>query len=260
MQTKKSVARIKGLLKKVAHAKGDFNMAFARLRDSPMANSKMSPASLMFRRILRFPVLPLLSDNVDEVAAGEEKQARKVVDKEKRNKKVSKFGKEVVELEEVLHVLLQDNQTKLFDNKAQVIRVCEGGRSAYVQGLNRRGRVKTYLRNRRFMIVDPKFRAPDGEESMATGEAGDKDDRCLPLKQLARKAKSVFMRTQADDKDDSCLRLQQLSGKTRSAFMRTQTLMSSILKGSLTLLTRAQGPAAGKPRRRAVSWATTVSQ
>ena len=148
MQTKKSVARVKGLLKKVAHAKGDFNMAFARLRDSPMANSKMSQASLMFRRILRFPVLPLLSDNVDEVAAGEEKQARKVVDKEKRNKKVSKFGKEVVELEEVLHVLLKDNQTKLFDNKAQVIRVCGGGRSAYVQGVTRRGRVKTYLRNR----------------------------------------------------------------------------------------------------------------
>ena len=65
-------------------------MAFARLRDSPMANSKMSPARLMFRRILRFPGLPTLPDNVDEVVAGEEKQARKVVDKEKRNKKVRK--------------------------------------------------------------------------------------------------------------------------------------------------------------------------
>ena len=86
----------------------------------------------MFRRTLRFPGLPIVPDNVDKVVAGEEKQARKVVDKEKRNEKVSKFGKEVVELEEGLHILLQYNQTKLFDIEAQVIRVCEGGRSAYV--------------------------------------------------------------------------------------------------------------------------------
>ena len=84
-EAEKSVFRVKGLLKKVAHAKGDINMAFARLRDSPMANSKMSPARLMFRRTLRFPGLPILPDNVDEVVAGEEKQARNVVDKEKRN-------------------------------------------------------------------------------------------------------------------------------------------------------------------------------
>ena len=87
-EAEQSVARVKGLLKKVVHTKGDFNLAFARLRDSPMANSKMSPARLMFRRILRFPGLPTLPDNVDEVVAGEEKQARKVVDKEKGNKKM----------------------------------------------------------------------------------------------------------------------------------------------------------------------------
>ena len=81
------------MIKKVAHAKGDFNVAFARLRDSPMANSKVSPARLMFRGTLRFPGLPILPEDVDEVVAGEEKQARKVVDK-----KVSQFGKEVVKL------------------------------------------------------------------------------------------------------------------------------------------------------------------
>ena len=94
-----------------------------------------------------------------------------------------------MELEEGLHILLQDNQTKLFEIEAQVIIVCESGSSAYVQGLDRKGRVETSLRNSRFMIVDPKFRVPDGEEAMATGEAGDKGDSCLPLKQLARKAK-----------------------------------------------------------------------
>ena len=30
-------------------------------------------------------------------------------------------------------------RTKLFDIEAQVIRVCEGGRSAYVQGRDKRG-------------------------------------------------------------------------------------------------------------------------
>ena len=65
--------------------------------------------------------------------AGEEKQARKVAAKDKRNSKVSNFGRKVVELEEGLHILLQDDKTKLFDIEAQVIRVCEGGRSAYIQ-------------------------------------------------------------------------------------------------------------------------------
>ena len=63
------------MIKKVSHAKGDLKVAFARMRDSPMANSKMSPARLMFRRILRFPGLPVLPDNLDEVVAEEEKQA-----------------------------------------------------------------------------------------------------------------------------------------------------------------------------------------
>ena len=96
------------MVKKVAHAKGDFNVSFARIRDAPMSNSKMSPARLMLRRILRFPGLPVLPDNVDEVVAGVDKQARKVVAKDKRNTKVSQFGKEVVELEEGLHILLHD--------------------------------------------------------------------------------------------------------------------------------------------------------
>ena len=80
-EAEKAVSRVKLLIKKIAHAKGDLKGAFARLRDSPMANSKMSPARLMFRRILRFPglpVLPVLPDNVGEVVAREEKQSRKV--------------------------------------------------------------------------------------------------------------------------------------------------------------------------------------
>jgi hypothetical protein len=67
----------------------------------------MSPARLMFRRILRFPGLPCLPNKVDEVAAGLDKQARKVSAKESRNTKVSKYGRSVVELEEGL---LQDQK------------------------------------------------------------------------------------------------------------------------------------------------------
>ena len=93
----------------------------------------------------------------------------------------------------------------------------------------------TFLRNRRFMIVDPKFRVDgEAEDAMATGEVKIGSDNCLPLKQLSRKAKS--------------------------AFRRTKTSVSSILKGSLALLTRAPGPAAERPRRKAVSWDTAVTQ
>ena len=103
------MSKIKSLVKKVAHAKGDFSVALARLRDAPMSNSKVSPARLMFRRALRFPGLPILPDEVDEVKAGVEKQEKKVAAKANRNSKVSHFGRDVVELSEGLHVLLQDN-------------------------------------------------------------------------------------------------------------------------------------------------------
>ena len=103
----------------------------------------MSPTRLMFRRILRFPGLPCLADEVDEVAAGSDKQARKVAAKEGRNAKLSRYGRSVVELEEVLHVLLQDQKTKLF-NVARLL--------------------------------------PESELAMATGEARISGDSCLPVK------------------------------------------------------------------------------
>ena len=76
-KAKKTVSRVKGLIKKVAHAKGDFRVAFTMLREAPMANSKM------FGRTLRFPRLPILPDGLDKVVAGEKKQVRKVAAKDK---------------------------------------------------------------------------------------------------------------------------------------------------------------------------------
>ena len=191
------VAKVKALIKKVAHSKGDFDLAFSRLRDAPTRHSKLSPARLMFRRILRFPGLPSLPDDVDEVAAGQVKQARKVSAKEERNAKVSRFGRKVVELEEGLHVLLQDDRTKLFDIEAVVVRVCEGGRSAYVQAEDRGGRTTTFLRNRRFMIKDPAHNvevAAEAELAMVTKII---EDKGMPIKQLSGKAREALLRTKA---------------------------------------------------------------
>ena len=130
-------------------------------------------------------------------------------------------------------MLLQDNTTKLFNIEAHLVRVCGGGRSAYVKGKNKDGRVQTFLRNRRFKNYDPRFRA-DGEVTMATGEGELGSDCCLPLRQLCRKNGSVVRR-----------------GKG---------LVSSILKGTLAMLTTVLGPVTGSPRRNAVSWAQSVSQ
>ena len=134
------------------------------------------------------------------MAAGTEKQARKVCAKESRNTKVSKYRRSVVELKEGLHVLLQDQKTKLFNIEAVVSRVCEGGRSAYVQGKDRGGKVATFLRNRRFMIRNPRHNVEmvtEAESAMATREARLSGDSCLPVKQLSRKARAAFWRTKA---------------------------------------------------------------
>ena len=107
------------------------------------------------------------------MAAGVEKQAKKVAAKINRNSKVSRFGKDVVDLSEGLHVLLQDDTSKLFNIEAQVMRVCEGGRSAYLQGRDKGGKLTIFLRNRRFMVLDPKHRVEDEAEpewAMATRE------------------------------------------------------------------------------------------
>ena len=68
-EAKKAVSKVKILMKKASHGKNDFRVAFARLRDSPMVNSKMSPVRLIFRRALRFTGLPSLPDGVDKFAA-----------------------------------------------------------------------------------------------------------------------------------------------------------------------------------------------
>ena len=166
--------------------------------------------------------------------AGEEKQARKVVAKEKRNSKVSTFGRAVVELEEGLRVLLQNNTTKLFNIEGQVVRVCEGGRSAYIRARNKGSRTTTFLRNRRFMDYDPRFRA-DRDVAMATVEGAVGSKNCLPLRHFCR--------------------------KTGSAAKRARGAVSSILKGTLSKLSmriRTPGPAAGLPKRKTVSWAQSV--
>ena len=159
--------------------------------------------------------------------------------KNKRNAKVSQFGKEVVDLEEGLHILLHDNSTKLFDIEPNVVGVCKGGRSAYVQGRDKGDRVTTFLRNRRFMVVDPKYRVEveaEPEWAMATAEVEIAGDSCLPGKKLSRKA--------------------------RAALQRTRTSVSGILKGTLALLSRAPppGPTARGLRRKAVSWGSEVTQ
>ena len=100
----------------------------------------------------------------------------------------------------------------------------------------------TYLRNRRFLIVDPKYRVEEEavpESSMVTREAQITGDSCLTAKLFTRKA--------------------------QAAFSRTKSSLSGILKGSLTLLSRApsERPTArwpGRLRRRAVTWSPAVSQ
>ena len=59
--------------------------------------------------------------------------------------------------------------TKLFDIKGQVVRVCEGGRSAYVCALDKGRRPATFLRNRGFMDYNPEFEK-DREVAMAAKE------------------------------------------------------------------------------------------
>ena len=89
-----------------------------------------------------------------------------------------------MELSEGLHVLLQDEDSKLFNIEAQVMRVCEGGRSAYLQGRNKGGKLITILRNRRFMLVDPKHKveveAGPEEWAMVTRENQIAADCCFP--------------------------------------------------------------------------------
>ena len=97
----------------------------------------------------------------------------------------------------------------------------------------------TFLRNRRLMVVDPKYRVEveaEPEWVMATGEV-----------EIA---------------GDSCLLGTRLSRKARAALRRTKTSVSGILKGTLALLSRAppQGPTARGPRRKAVSWSSSVTQ
>ena len=143
----------------------------------------------------------------------------------------------MVELEEGLHVLLQDQKTKLFNVEAVVSRVCEGGRSAYVQGKDRGGRVTTFLRNRRFMIRDPKYNVEmlaEPESAMATREARLSGDSCLPVKQLSRKARAALWRTKAFAGGVVKSTLARLSAPTRSPTAKAPTGRRTVTWGLVT--------------------------
>ena len=138
-------------------------------------------------------------------------------------------------MEEGLHVLLQDMVTKLFDIEAQVIRVCEGGRSATVCALDKGARTTTFLRNRRFMDYDPKFKE-DRDFAMAAVQGMVGGGHCLLWKQIYKR----------------------VSGYAGSAVRRTGRAVSGILKGMLSKLTHSSSSTATLPRRKAVSWAPSV--
>ena len=103
-----------------------------------------------------------------------------------------------MDLEKGVDILLRDAASKLLDIEAQVIRVCKGGRRAYVQGKDKGGKVTIFLRNRCFMVVDPKYRVEveaEHEWAMATCEVEIAGDSCLPVKRLSGKARSALRRT-----------------------------------------------------------------
>ena len=111
-----------------------------------------------------------------------------------------------------------------------------------MQGKDKGGKLVTFLRNRRFLIVDPKYRVEKEalqESSMVTREA-----------QIAR---------------DSGLTAQPFARKAQAAFFRTRSSLSGIMKGGRTLLPRAslERPSARWPaklKRRAVTWGQAVAQ
>ena len=116
----------------------------------------------------------------------------------------------MVKLEERLRVVLQDMGTKRFNIEAQVVRVCKGGRSAYMCAVDKGGRTTTFLRNRRFNDYNRKPQL-DQEATMAAVEGTVPGGRCLPWKRLSKKAAKY----------------------TASAAKRAGSAVAGILKGTL---------------------------
>ena len=118
-------------------------------------------------------------------------------------------------------MLLQDNAAKLFDIEGQIVRVSEGGWSAYIKTKNKGGRIQTFLRNSRFRSYDSRFRT-DEEVAMATSEGEVSNTGCQPLRQFYRTA--------------------------GLAFRRAKGSVPSILRRTLAMLPGAPELAAGSPK------------
>ena len=98
------------------------------------------------------------------------------------------------------------------------------------------------MRNRRFMQLNPRYRVE--EESVS---------------------ESAMVTSEIRITGDSGLQAQRLARIAQTAFSRTKSTVSGILKGSLTLLSRAapETPTArwpGEARRRTVTWGQSVPQ
>ena len=114
-----------------------------------------------------------------------------------------------------------------------MVRVCEGGRSAYVRALDKGGRTTTILRNRRFMDYDPKFQT-DRDVAMAAVEGTVGGGRSLPWKRLCRRASgyagsavrragsTVSGRAQRDSKQKTFTKYQISSTNTNHVLPNTK--------------------------------------
>ena len=128
---------------------------------TPRSSNGCSPSRILLNRAPRMPGIVTVRDGKDPQLSGRSRWMSKEADKESRNDNVS-LNWSPVSLEPGLRVLLQDPVSKRFNIPAKVVSVRPSGRSAYVDC----GGGKTYLRNRRFMALDPDY-PPPSEAAMA---------------------------------------------------------------------------------------------
>ena len=101
------MAIIKNLLDKTLRSDENFPRAWFCLQNTPHSSEGMYPAHLLYRRLVKNPLLHQLSDRYDETARGGALHANREKKMKKKNENKNSVDTNPLEVKVGMHVLLQ---------------------------------------------------------------------------------------------------------------------------------------------------------
>ena len=178
-RVERSVGQVKQLLKRAKAARECFYTSLAEWRLAPRSEGA-SPSQLFYKRHIRSGRLPEVPTVLDVDGARESKEAAQ---RKSADKRTTHHPRKMLEMHQ--DVFLQDQQTKLWSIRGQIVQIRPSGKSYVVRTNNGR-----FLRGIKYIKADPAG-AQYAAFVVLSAESREKFTSCLKRERGGRSVDSV---------------------------------------------------------------------